>query len=944
MTKRIILNMLVMALALISYAQDCDDCYEDNGISTNPNNPENCQIELRWPTSTFTNQFKNTFNWGASDPSSSQFLSIGLNPNAGWLIPDFTGSNFSMFSPFTQEYLENNNASVDGHDWHWEDGWELMWMNTGYFPNGDGYDDPLVNTDPIVDFVLPLYHRRVPYITLYNRYTGKMRVMFNVFDDFGSQDINLEVGYDKIDDFENKSGIFRHLSGYDLPLDQQTVSQGFNASFKNGNNMNSWFITEFQLGYDPCVCDYFSQLNFNLAAIQTYNLSLVGRSISADLKLKDASGPVYDDFLNMNSVEDAANSGTGGALIYKSLDKMLDTYDANLEQYQNDINDYNDPSSKALRAGLAVAKTGLKYGLQLPVPESILKDFGKTIAGVVTTSSDDAVLAANGKYYSKEMSKMTKAILGTTSDQLFAEFSTKVNKPVKPDMPTATFTEMAINGDMTRSDPITVADLYTPGSFKVAPQGTPQVPPLEAGSYPAYNKPVGLFAMLETPSVLALDRKSNFSGSIVSRKEYEFTNFGDINKVFFIKERQFSVNTDIYLKLNETLKYRFNHSVDFNHDETETYVQIIVELEDGNSHSHDNGNTVFEMKTNLYEQENVVGSSNTRVYVSDFYPVNSIGEEMFYIQTKNSKVVREELKAGVRVFNPISGQWADLLPPNAPNLLTPPDYEQLAGEWSTKVKKVKVKIMNDMYFESPGFDNFKKNTTQVFTYLLYDKQENIDFIESHGDWLEEIQIDQIKKYEAGTITLENEVIEPTDDFVFETIGTNIYVNAEEIELKGNITVQSGYKAIIQAYWGIESDPTTEIGQNIELAIKRDFYNFPETVEVDSTELSNYCSGTNKKYQANQAKAKRTLEPPKEEEQAIEYAFTVYPNPSSDMLNVESDIENSTVDLLNLDGKVISSFELKGYKASHNVSGISAGLYFVRLATPRGYKYLRFVKK
>jgi hypothetical protein len=51
-----------------------------------------------------------------------------------------------------------------------------------------------------------------------------------------------------------------------------------------------------------------------------------------------------------------------------------------------------------------------------------------------------------------------------------------------------------------------------------------------------------------------------------------------------------------------------------------------------------------------------------------------------------------------------------------------------------------------------------------------------------------------------------------------------------------------------------------------------------------------------------------------------------------------------VDLLNLDGKVISSFELKGYKAAYNVSGISAGLYFVRLATPKGYKYLRFVKQ
>ena len=50
MTKRIILNMLVIALASISYAQ-CDDCYEDNGISTNPNNQlfHICNVEASSP-------------------------------------------------------------------------------------------------------------------------------------------------------------------------------------------------------------------------------------------------------------------------------------------------------------------------------------------------------------------------------------------------------------------------------------------------------------------------------------------------------------------------------------------------------------------------------------------------------------------------------------------------------------------------------------------------------------------------------------------------------------------------------------------------------------------------------------------------------------------------------------------------------------------------------
>ncbi len=328
--------------------------------------------------------------------------------------------------------------------------------------------------------------------------------------------------------------------------------------------------------------------------------------------------------------------------------------------------------------------------------------------------------------------------------------------------------------------------------------------------------------------------------------------------------------------------------------------------------SHSNMKVLHHYFGGVYNSQGQPHSKTT--FTSDWYPISMFGETLF----------------GMNFFEENAFFYYPIMAPN----------EQLPDS----LLRVTLKVMADIYFESPGFGGTEKNTVQEFTYLLYDAQKDVDFIESHGDWLDESQINQIKKYEIGTLTLDNEIIEPTDDFVFETIGTNIYVNAEEIELKGNISVQSGYKAILQAYWGIESDATAEVGQNIELAIKRDFYNFPITVEVDDTELASYCSGTIKKYQANQTKAKKTIETTDEAEPEIDYAFTVYPNPSSDILNVESDIENSTVDLLNLDGRLISSFKLADYKAAYDVSGISAGLYFVRLKTPNGYNYLRFVKQ
>jgi hypothetical protein len=281
----------------------------------------------------------------------------------------------------------------------------------------------------------------------------------------------------------------------------------------------------------------------------------------------------------------------------------------------------------------------------------------------------------------------------------------------------------------------------------------------------------------------------------------------------------------------------------------------------------------------------------------------------------------------------LGGRWFENSTKNQVSTISSSDIE---------IMQVTYKLLVDMYFLSPGYGGSEKNSTQEFTYLLYDKDKNVDFIEEKGEWLTDPS--SISKYKLGKLTLENEVIETTDDFVTEVVGTKIYVNAEEIELKGNISVQNGYKAIIQAYWGIESDPTTDIGQNIELAIKRDFYDFPETTEVSDAELSSYCSGNNKKYKGNEIKAKRQVIPDEESEKLTDYQFIIYPNPGSDILNVHAEIESGSIDVLDIGGKIISTFELTGYKAQQDLSEISAGLYFVRLKTPQGYKHLRFVKQ
>jgi hypothetical protein len=297
---------------------------------------------------------------------------------------------------------------------------------------------------------------------------------------------------------------------------------------------------------------------------------------------------------------------------------------------------------------------------------------------------------------------------------------------------------------------------------------------------------------------------------------------------------------------------------------------------------------------------------------SDWYPIDVIGENLLGIDFQNFE----------------QGHWSDI------------------GVETLSLEKISLKIMADMYFESPGYDGYEKNTTQVFTYLLYDKSKNFDMIETHGEWLDESQLSQIKKIELGTLKLENEVIEPTDDFVHKTIGNVIYVNAENIELKGNISVANGYEAKLQAYWDIEVLPDAEIFPGIELIVKRDFYNFPEAIEVSNSELADFCKGTNKKYQANTAKNKTELwvdEDKKEDKietpNAIE--FSVRPNPTYNSITVNWDLDDTPIKvvIMNMFGQQIIDEPISSGENSKilDLSNHSKGVYFVIIYSESGKK-------
>lgn len=535
-------------------------------------------------------------------------------------------------------------------------------------------------------------------------------------------------------------------AGIDQALDLPTKINWQSAHFENFNNINKWFMVEIQTTYDPCVCNYPSDITLKLTGVANSYLDLTGRSIAATLPLRDANGqPTYNDFLNINT-EQENGSGSGFA-IYKSLDIMLSDYDKELKEYKDQLADYNNPGNAALRSLMGLAKNGLNAGLTGLVPSNILtglsnnavrviyknfkaKDYNNAKQWVIdqTNPNPYQLVALSSKpegeasyinmlkdaeKYSQDLSKTLKGGLGALSDNLFATFYTEPEMPMPPTMPTATLTEMKITGTLAKQNSISVGEFYTPGTFnppKYNPNNT--LGSINFNAYPIYNEPLGLFAVLETPKVMHFENKF---------------------EMFLINKR---LN---YFKLKEPVKFRYNHSVDLNFEKTEIHGQlnIVVWFRYVNE-TFDILNGMDNLKILHKYKKEINGVEWIRYeLISDWYPIEQLGELYFGVQSEYSSNATISFK---------------------------PQFES-----------VKLKLLNDMYFNQLAHDGKEINSTQVLTYLLYNKESVNDENPISNHMIEETQKSVIKKYSADDLIIENEIIEPTDYFVEQVIGNVIYI-------------------------------------------------------------------------------------------------------------------------------------------------------------------------
>lgn len=934
----------------------------ENASSTNPSNPSN-EDEL---FNNYTNPWLNTFDIGKNNGIS--FNLIKLNPTAGWDDAGLSSSDtLKMFNPFdigsspNAPYLSNPSGNMLNRDWHWEDGWELLYLGTGFYPDGS----PVNTFDPSrpVYESQPVLNAKVPYMIYYNRYKGIIRVFVGVFVPFGSaQDITVDLQLNRSlsDNQENPvyNGLLRHLNSFDSPLDQETTvinHRGVNSTVDF--NIRKWYSYDFQVGYDPCVCGKQSVLDFTLSAVQTSNVSLYGRMISVEEPLADANGkPIYNqDFLTATSI---LEQDPNGYVLKSSLDSLIGDYQKNLTIYKEQmadrefgkigwIGDMLKKNKKILIGGA----TGLVPTLEIAewLIEKKLNtdgDWGSSSTANIDTSK-----------VKKFVINSSKGILGQGFDFLSSQIFD--DKPVRPSRPVATFSEMRFSGDIITTNSTTLQGFMTPGSNFYSGG-------LTAFNYPAYNEALGLYATLRTPKIQYWSKHSPITETDSSVVVVDSTDFD--GPIIFVPQyvrvdstvyKSKTIEQEIYIKIKEPIEYALNNALDFDMKKTKVYVSFQVVLENAKTFPNaayqypnrvDSTINLFSDSTNLWSLHDIAQTSSTQhpakrrvELVSGWSKIQDVANLLFGTQFSttiyyNEYYNKNYTEGGENWWNPHLNYFSEEVP--------------LITEETLKYRPVKItmKIMADMYFDQLGYSGNEINTTQIFTYLIFDESKDVDLIGDQENYLTDIQandfLNGFVQMFPGVLTIQSDIITPQSP---EVIWPNnkidpFLVRAEQIKIDKVVKGPNGnpYDPLVQivAHDNIRLLPGAHIKPSIVLKIDKAIYEIPEAHPAMENEITQFCDNS---YNANTLASH--LQKPNSEnsdrklqhkEMDVAYQnsnISIHPNPANFQVRITSTSKPiSEVKIFDLSGRSLihkktGKVDIK--QVELDINTLQSGVYIVQ---------------
>lgn len=526
-------------------------------ISTNPFAPSNPTA----PEASFINEF----NW----------FQEAVN-NVLFDIPLTNMSDYFSISSMLNPYNDDNalchylmEADLSELDVHPEDGWELLFINLGRYPDGTTYSSQNSN---------------MPYIILYNKYRSIVRVFGNCkFVQTNFSEVSVTLGFDIVH-APYVSGLLRFNNGTDRTMDQTTDVASVTSYCILPTNHNEWFHVDFQVAYDPCNCLYDSRLQLVFTPIESSQIEIINDDFAeVNIHLRDGDGlnqentiiPVGPRMITFYAM--AENVEYARVVAEKYIVRMAS------EGYNIDWLNWVY-SSLALLETVAYAETNVISGTEINAAAQYAMDkrnqWGFATSGVVADFTSDVemtwgILPASswsydpGNYHYtlnlEQLMAFCQQHFPAAQSFSSSAIQTGTNENKFSITPSSAYSssDVVLNTDAFGTS--AAANLLNPGTYPIQ-ENDPQFTEVNAQNYPVYNEVLGLFAVLEQPK---LDIFHNVEIQEATPWVNTYCNLsptctcdgqnGSIQGPFVTERTTSSVNKNTYrFKLSEPLKIVYN--------------------------------------------------------------------------------------------------------------------------------------------------------------------------------------------------------------------------------------------------------------------------------------------------------------------------------------------------------------------------------------------------
>ncbi|MCO5252336.1 MAG: T9SS type A sorting domain-containing protein [Candidatus Kapabacteria bacterium] len=564
--KTLIIFLLFLSYnAGILYSQT-DRCSTQTteAVRTDPNNA----INERYPSKTNTDG--RILNWMDKQfDVNCMFFHSGVN---------------RIESPFNQTNNIFVNHFLDNKDNKPEDGWELICRQFGY------NDDGLLDTD-----------ENNPYLVLYNRYLGLIRVFALVGNNkadysYGKISMRFLSGDEHVTtsllDFAISDSLkpFRALN--DFPSRASGIdfnNYSMHNLFRRVSNMYNWFYADFPVNYDPCTCLSKSKLFFEVEMMTQANLNMTG---TLEKTVVDLGNSYNND--NSALIDDTGKSltlsGFGGNIV--ETFKSFNRFNVGLKHYIKEFHKSDSLKKDKALASLNVFNETLREGMAT--------DALKIMPEVGNISEMLDYFIIGGKTYPTTIKHA----------------------------PTAIQSNLAVSGSITAYKFQSII-FWNPGSNFTSSS-------FDDRQYPIYDQVLGTFNLLRAPKIAV--NKSSF----VECKSKKLRIFP--RKVRF--DNRYTISDTFSVNLHEQIQYVLN-PVAFSTNPDDVTILASIEFD-------------LEPTKYLYFRGTDISATGLEhvkdnTYRSKYFPIQCLTDEYFkFVVTTDATDFWHKEECGELSVNPIS--------------------------------------------------------------------------------------------------------------------------------------------------------------------------------------------------------------------------------------------------------------------------------------------------